>query len=115
MGQIRNILVLAVLLGCDKAPDCGWFNAPIKLAATAVSKELECNELKVEASIKNALVKMKVCSENVGYSELNGSNALCNFLPILVTAIGDNATKTWECKKTGAKLSDVLKKAMQCH
>jgi hypothetical protein len=114
MGQIRNLLVLALLASCDKAPSCGYFDPAIKLASSAVAKELGCNEAKVNHSITSALVKVKVCSENVAFQAMDGKGALCIFVPIIATAIGDEATRTWECKKTGVKLSDLLNKVMKC-
>lgn len=118
MIKFQRLLVLVSLVflsACsEKKISCGFFDAPIRIAATAAATELDCNVDKVEESIKKGLLDLKVCKEKSAFAEINGKPALCMYVPMLATAIGDQATKTWECKKAGVKLSDLLVKALKC-
>lgn len=106
--------LLISLVACDKKITCGFLDAPIKLAASNISVALDCNMVEVENSLKQALVKIKVCEEKSSYASINGSNIMCQVLPIMVKALGDGATSKWGCKKAGDKLEDVLVKALNC-
>lgn len=111
----KYLALFFVLASCKEGKiSCGVFEVPIMIAADKISTSLECNRTEVEASLKKAFVSIKLCEENVSYSALNGGKITCQFIPLIVRAVGDAATSRWQCKKAGSSLETLLAKVLDC-
>lgn len=108
------IFSLFTLVGCQKKISCGFLEAPIKLAASKISEVGECNPLIIENELKEALVKIKVCQEDIGIAGLNASPIICNLAPAIVNILGDQLGSRASCKKVGVIGADLIKKALNC-